>query len=89
MEIVKVNSLEEIRTGNVYYEFNGKFYSTCFTCGKPVEVEYHRTSADLKREELGEEIYFCNPECKNLHPDFADEDDKFFNFNGKFRKFNR
>lgn len=89
MEIVKVQSLEEINGGDVYYELNGKFYAICFTCGKPVEVDHHRTSADLRREDICEEIYFCDRNCKNNHPDFSEEDDRFFNFNGKFSKFNR
>ena len=64
MEIVRIESLAEATSGDVYYECDGKFYATCRACGKPVAVDYHRTASDLRRDDIGEEEYFCDEVCE-------------------------
>lgn len=64
MEIVKIENLAEVTTGDVYYELRGKFYAKCWACGELVEIDYHRTESDLRRDNIGEESYFCNEECE-------------------------
>lgn len=64
MEIVRIESLAEATSGDVYYELNGKFYDTCRACGKPVELDWHLTAIDLKHEDKGERDSFCDEECE-------------------------
>lgn len=64
MEIVKIESLAEVTTGDVYYELRGKFYAKCWACGKLVEIDCLRTASDLRFDDIGEESYFCNEECE-------------------------
>lgn len=67
MEIIKVESLDQMTDGNVYYECNGRFYARCWACGKPVEIDHHRTAADLRRDEISEETYFCGEDCERAY----------------------
>lgn len=64
MEIVKVENMEQMTDGNVCYEMAGRFYSRCWNCGKPVELDHHRTAADIRREQPGESRYFCDEVCE-------------------------
>ena len=80
MEIVKIENFDEMTANNVYYELDGKFYARCWTCGKPVAVDHHRTASDLRREEESEEVYFCDKTCKSNHDVFCDEDDQNVNY---------
>ena len=62
MEIVRVESAAEMNRWNVYYELDGKFYARCAKCGKPVEIDYHRTAHDLKNDTFIQE--FCDESCE-------------------------
>lgn len=63
MEIIKITAIEQISSNSCYYELNGEFWTTCWNCGKPIKVDYHRTSSDLECEVSGEEMYFCDEQC--------------------------
>lgn len=65
MEIIRVENVSEMKSGSVYYELGGRFYAKCWNCGKPVEVDYHRTADDLRRDQDGEIQYFCGESCKD------------------------
>lgn len=65
MEIIEVEKFEQMINSSVYYELGNKYYARCWNCGTPVEIDYHRTAADLHRDEIGEEVYFCGENCKN------------------------
>lgn len=92
MEIVKVESAAEMNRWNVYYELDGKFYARCAKCGKPVEIECHRTAHDLKNDTFIQE--FCDESCEKdwfiaNYPtrtlaEFAGEDERSAKFYGEF-----
>lgn len=67
MEIIKVANMEQMTANDVYYEYEGEFYSRCWSCGSPVKVDYHRTAVDLRREIPGEEQYFCGESCRERY----------------------
>lgn len=73
MEIVKIENLAEVTTGDVYYELKGKFYAKCWACGELVEIDYHRTAADLRRDQPGEEQFFCGDFCRKKYADCGGE----------------
>lgn len=65
MEVVKVESLDQMTNGNVYYELDGAFYQLCWNCGKPLAVDHHVTRHDLEHNRPnGTEEAFCGEECE-------------------------
>jgi hypothetical protein len=65
MEVVKVESLDQMTNGNVYYELDGAFYQICWNCGKALEVDHHVTRHDLEHNRPnGTEEAFCGEECE-------------------------
>lgn len=69
MNVIKVNSLEEIKeysSLNCFFEFESKVYTTCQTCGTPVKFELPITKHKLlfETKNKSERIAYCN-DCKN------------------------
>lgn len=62
MEIIEVNSFEEMTANNnCYYELEGKFYTHCFDCGAPIKIN-NRTKRHLKNDDYKDET-FCSVKC--------------------------
>lgn len=76
MEIIKVEKFEQMINSSVYYELGNKYYARCWNCGTPVEIDYHCTAADLRRDEPGEDRCFCDDVCfgRWLTCQYCDED---------------
>lgn len=67
MNILKLNSVEEIKeysSLNGYFEVEGRFYTTCPNCGKPIALDRHVTRVDLLRDnDTLERLEFCSVQC--------------------------